>query len=74
MNVKVKMNNEPWALALRCTTIDKGYSMLIGCQHLGSALGLLMIGWCLEVSLRLLCESEAEPVEAAGLGGALGCH
>ena len=66
------MSNEPWALALRCTTIDKGYSMLIGCQHWGSALGVPMIGWCLEAPLRLLCESEAKPFEAAGLGGALG--
>ena len=32
-NEKVMMNNEPWALALRCATIDKGYSMLIGCWH-----------------------------------------
>ena len=66
------MSHEPWALALRCATIDKGYSMLIGCQHWGSALGVLMIGWCLEAPLRLLCESEAEPFGAAGLGGALG--
>ena len=47
-NVKVIITHEPWALALRCATIDKGYSMLIGCQHWGSALGVLMIGWCLE--------------------------
>ena len=37
--------------------------------HRGSALGLLVIGWCLEAPLRLLCESEAEPVEVVGLGG-----
>ena len=47
LNAKVKMSNEPWALALRCATIDKGYSMLIGCQHWGSALGVLMIGCAL---------------------------
>ena len=69
LNVKVIICNEPWALALRCATLDKGYSMLIGCQHWGSALGLLVIGWCLEVPLRLLCESEAKLVEAVGLGG-----
>ena len=32
-NEKVIMSDEPWALALRCATIDKGYSMLIGCQY-----------------------------------------
>ena len=32
-SVKVIMSHEPWALALRCATIDKGYSMLIGCQY-----------------------------------------
>ena len=32
-NEKVIMSHEPWALALRCATIDKGYSMLIGCQY-----------------------------------------
>ena len=32
-NEKVIMSDEPWALALRCTTIDKGYPMLIGCWH-----------------------------------------
>ena len=37
-NEKVIMSNEPWALALRCATIDKGYSMLIGCWYQGSAL------------------------------------
>ena len=31
LNVKVIISNEPWALVLRCTTLDKGYSMLIGC-------------------------------------------
>ena len=30
---KAKMSDEPWALALRCATIDKGYSMLIGCRY-----------------------------------------
>ena len=69
LNVKVIISNEPWALVLRCATLDKGYSMLIGCQHWGSALGLPVIGWCLEAPLRLLCESKAEPVEAVGLGG-----
>ena len=69
LNVKVIISNEPSALVLRCATLDKGYSMLIGCQHWGSALGLLVIGWCLEVPLRLLCESEAKPVEVVGLGG-----
>ena len=68
LNVKVIISNEPWALVLRCTTLDKGYSMLIGCRHWGSALGLLVIGWCPEVPLRLLCESEAELVEVVGLG------
>ena len=29
--VKVIISHEPWALALRCTTLDEGYSMLIGC-------------------------------------------
>ena len=69
LNVKVIISNEPWALVLRCTTLGKGYSMLIGCRYWGSALGLLVIGWCLEAPLRLLCESEAELVEAVGLGG-----
>ena len=32
-NVKVIISDEPWALALRCATIDKGYSMLIGCRY-----------------------------------------
>ena len=32
-NEKVIMSDEPWALALRCATIDKGYSMLIGCWY-----------------------------------------
>ena len=69
LNVRVIISNEPWALALRCATLDKGYSMLIGCQHWGSALGLPVIGWCLEAPLRLLCEIEAELVEVVGLGG-----
>ena len=69
LNVKVIISDEPWALALRCTTLDKGHSMLIGCRHWGSALGLPVTGWCLEAPLRLLCESEAEPVEAVGLVG-----
>ena len=69
LNEKVIISNEPWALVLRCTTLDKGYSMFIGCQHWGSALGLPVIGWCLEVPLRLLCESEAKLVEVVGLGG-----
>ena len=33
LNEKVIMSNEPLALALRCATIAKGYSMLIGCRH-----------------------------------------
>ena len=69
LNVKVIISDEPWALVLRCATLDKGYSMLIGCQHWGSALGLPVIGWCLEVLKALLCESKAEPVEVVGLGG-----
>ena len=69
LNVKVIISNEPWALVLRCATLDKGHSMLIGCQHWGSTLGLQVIGWCLEAPLRLLCESKAKPVEAVGLGG-----
>ena len=69
LNVKIIISNEPWVLALRCTTLDKGYSMLSGCQHWGSALGLPVTGWYLEAPLRLLCESEAEPVEAVGLWG-----
>ena len=40
LNVKVVISNEPWALALRCATLDKGNSMLIGCQHWGSAFGV----------------------------------
>ena len=32
-NEKVIMSDESLALALRCATIAKGYSMLIGCQH-----------------------------------------
>ena len=32
-SVKVIMSNEPWALAMRCAKIDKGYSMLIGSHY-----------------------------------------
>ena len=38
-NQNVVMSDEPGTLALRCATIDKGYSMLIGCWYWGSALG-----------------------------------
>ena len=69
------MNDEPWGLALRCATMDKGYSMLANwLPVLRQCFGVEMIGWCLEVPPRLLCESKAKPFGAAGLGGTLGCH
>ena len=68
------MSDEPWALALRCATIDKGLLDVNWLPVLRQCFGVQMIGWCLEVPLRLPCESEAEPFGAAGLGATLGCH
>ena len=40
LNVKVIISNEPWALVLRCATLDKGHSMLIGLPTLGQCFGV----------------------------------
>ena len=58
--VKMIMRNESWTQALRCASIDKGYSMFIGCQSWAVCKDIVdwVVPW---VPRSQLWESETEP-------------